>query len=735
MTKKFYSVVYWYTTDLNKKVFRVKNGSARRRANSAQEAAEARIKEQLTAKDSADPYTILHVEDVSDLCETGEKHESLSKLRKLEQSFLHTRQKKLGMWVPSENLASEWFFDVEQQSVDNVVKVGKKLINEYRHGVQALFDFPLFNYQEKIVDWAINQFKLKNDILINAIMRAGKCFISYEIARRLNVKNLLIVTAKVGVNDSWAALLPNGEESHVYYHNWKYNNYNDLKKKNISIDSQVNVFFVSLQYINTHFDSPSLLLQEIFSTNWDLVVFDEQHYATVTDNTQKFFDRLNFTKKIELSGTPYKTVLSGRYDTDSIYNFDYVDEQLIRKSSIGIEAEKFKYRADINYAMVNIPEKVKSYLGEDGFTFLKLFATENGNFINHVAVGEFIQFVISTYKNPPKKYKNYAGKLCEHTLWILPNDVSAINALEKFLLKHPFFSKRTIINASGKGVKDIQTVKNLIQNNKIVSGAGTITLTCGRFLEGTSVPEWWSVHQMNNDKSASDYFQGSFRCKTPYEVGRKESVVVFDYAPERFISVVYQYCEQVSIVYNKPVEQIINQWLSVSEVYDYVGNEWNILSGEDIASTFLSNIENHMDRIGNAINVNGIDDNIISLLIDKKKDTKSQSLISQINSNDILEGKNKVKLNNKKNNRAKEKDDITETLLRIKFALRQIFKLLDVAWAEGLSIKTIDDIINYKDVYVVYEITGLVPNDWKNLTQALNITAINRAIGQYNDYQ
>jgi len=65
-------------------------------------------------------------------------------------------------------------------------------------------------------------------------------------------------------------------------------------------------------------------------------------------------------------------------------------------------------------------------------------------------------------------------------------DVSAINAVEKTLNRVFVFSKRTIINASGVGVKDIQQVKDQIQRSNFDRiGAGTITLTCGRFLEGT----------------------------------------------------------------------------------------------------------------------------------------------------------------------------------------------------------------------------------------------------------
>jgi hypothetical protein len=734
---KYYCVMYWYTTKLNRKVHQVKNGSARRRANSAWEVAEQRIKEQLTAANSADPYEILYVDDVSDLCENGDKHESLSKLRQLEQSFLHPKQKRMGMWVPSDNTASEWFFDPKQESVDNVVNVGKQLMNEARHGVVALEDFPAFPYQQSIVDWADEQFKTKNDILVNAIMRAGKCFMTYEIARKIKAKTLLVVTAKVGVNDSWSSLLPNGEESHVNYSTWGYYDYKKIKHLNLSAD--VNVVFVSLQFINKHFDKPNTLLKDIFDINWDLVAFDEQHYATTTDNTQRLWGTLKFNKKVELSGTPYKTVLSGRYNQDSIYNFDYVEEQLLRQQALEtpdtVIAKAFKYRADINYAMINVTDKVKALLGEDGFTFPKLFATVDGEFKNTMAVNEFLTQVVKTYKTPPTRFNLFADKLSRHTLWILPNDVSAINALEQKLTEHPFFAKRKIINASGKGVKDIQTVKDAIQRDTIEGGVGTITLTCGRFLEGTSVPEWWSIHQMNNDKSAADYFQGSFRCKTPWATGNKTSVVVFDYAPERFVSVVYQHCEQVSLVGKRPVESIISEWLSVSEVYDYNGNEWNILSGTDISTRFLSDINNYMDRVGQAVLQNAITDEITELLENHKKDSNLVSATSQLNQNDTVTGSNKKRLNKKSNiTQHKAEDVVEETAQRIRYALKQIYELINIAWAEGATIETMTDVVSLRDGGLVKEITGLTPKEWKIILPAINVTSMNRAIGQFNAF-
>jgi hypothetical protein len=542
----------------------------------------------------------------------------------------------------------------------------------------------------------------------------------------------------VGVNDSWAELLPQGAATHVNYVDWHYHNYKKIKR--LELGHGVNVVFVSLQFLNTHWLKPNQLVKDILATHWDLVAFDEQHYATTTDNTERLWEGLNMAKKLELSGTPYKTVLSGRYEQDRVYNFDYVEEQLLRKAAQAdpnsVLAKAFKHRADINYAMITVPDRVKELIGEDGFTFPKLLATEQGQFKNTMAVNEFLTHVVKTYKTPPQRFNPQADRLSRHALWILPNDVAAITALANMLATHPFFGKRKIINASGKGVKDIQTVKNLIQRDGIEGGVGTITLTCGRFLEGTSVPEWWSVHQMNNDKSAADYFQGSFRCKTPNAADDKQSVVVYDYAPERFVSVVYQHCEQVSTITGTPTAALIAQWLAVSEVYDYDGNQWTTLDGEEISRRFLSDINNYMDRVGSAVERDAITEDIADLLASKKKDANQTRATSQLNKNDVLAGANKRVLKKPVSGWPKnDQDPQEEAVQRIRYALKQVFKLIDVAWSDSTTYTSLNDIAQAADPILVEDITGLTPTEWRKIMPAVNQITINRAMSQYNDFQ
>ena len=675
-----------------------------------------------------------------------QQQDSTSNSEKLEKIFersvpahitdhvLHKALQRNGYLRSRDDKNREWFdfpdCDTAKQASHTVRSVLNKIIN----GVEALEDWSSFEYQQKIIDWAVERSKVSNDILVNAIMRAGKCRISYEIARSLGAKKILIVTAKVGVNDSWASLLPGGEENHVDYAGWKYHNYK--KTKSLEFEG-TDVVFASLQFINKHMGTSNKLVNQIFGTEWDCVFFDEQHYATTTDNTQRLWNNLKFKLKVELSGTPYKTILSGRYNAEDTYNFDYIDEQTIRKQLLdagedNFLTQQFRKRADINYALVNVPNKVKAYLGDEGFTFAKLFATEDGVFKNVMGVTEFVNFLVKNYKKPPKRFANVADQLSRHTLFVLPDNVEAIGLFAKALQKHPFFTKRKIINASGKGVKSIAQVKEAIKRNDHEGGAGTITLTCGRFLEGTTVPEWWSVHQINNDKSASDYFQGSFRCKSPAD--QKESVVVFDYAPERFVSVVYDYCERTADATNKTTESVISEWLAVSDVYDYDGNNWNILTGAEISRRFLADITNHIDRIGTCIDSSAIDINIIELLQDKKKDANSHKSSTQMNSNEIEEGTNKKRSSTGEKNKSTEQDDVAVTVQRIRYSLKQIYKLADIAWANDFVFEKIQDVVNLEND-IVTQVTGLTTEEWSAIMDTINTVSANRALGQYYDYQ
>lgn len=624
----------------------------------------------------------------------------------------------------------EWIDFHGLANADDMKRVWNEAINYLTHGVRAPFNFANFDYQEQIVNWAVERFQSgNNDILINAIMRAGKCKISYEIAKKVSAKTILIVTAKPGVDDSWSELLPYGNKPHVNYVDWVYHSYNDYKTKPLEIkDHKVNVVFVSLQYINTHFASPTKLLETLFAVNWDVVFFDEQHYATQTVNTVNIFERLNYTRKVELSGTPYKTLLSGRFDKDNIANFDYIDEQKIRKTAdVNSDLYRaFEYRADINWSLITVPDNVKALLGEEGFTHAKLFATDKKSvFLNQPAVVEYIRFVQKrAYKNPPGRFMNIAN-LNRHTIWVMPDNVKAISAMEELLQADPYFGKFQIINGSGKGVKDITDVDKVIQ--KVESGkvdaSGTITLTCGRFLEGTTIPQWCAVHQMNDDRSASDYFQGSFRCKSAWPEGDKKSVMVFDYNPQRCIGVMYKHVIDTADRENGETnEQRFREWLSCSEVYDY-DNGWSVVDGSEIIKRANEDVEFHSEAFGDILpERKSIDSKVIAIMSKVDIGSKKKEVNTQINDNNLEEGKNHntVIVDGQATTDAAVDNVVESTIIKIKQSIKRIPALIYNTEFEPYKIHNVEDICNYPNSQFVKTHTGLNEEEWRILISTFN---------------
>lgn len=636
----------------------------------------------------------------------------------------------------------EWIDFDGLVSAEDMIRVWNEAINDCLYGIRAPHSFDPFGYQLDIVEWAKSRFDAgETDILINAIMRAGKCLISYEIARIIGAQKVLVITGKPGVDDSWAELLPFGEKPHINYSQWKYHTYNKFKKNLLMLNtSECDVVFISLQYLNRHIDSNKEIIETIKNVNWDIVFFDEQHWATQTENTVNIFENITYRYKVELSGTPYKTLLSGRYAEENIRNFDYIDEQQIRNQAAldkdSMLWKQFQYRADINWAMLSVPDKVKSLISqEDGFTHEKLFAVdETGEFINLRAVEEYLSFVKRVaYKNSPGKFAKIKN-LNQHSIWFLPANVRAIAALKVQLENDPYFSKYAILNASGGEVKDIDDVKTAIKNIEKLNKEGTITLTCDRFKEGVTVPQWQTVHQMNDNKSIESYLQGSFRCKSPWEEGKKESVLVYDYNPQRCIGTIYKIALD-SKAQGQSTQSRIAQWKAVSDLYDY-DSVWREVTGEEVIERANKDMSLHCDSFGDAeVPISAITQSVIDMM--SSKDGKgSVTAKSDLNDNGIETGSNKTVVKGQQSKPSKQqKNELAETQIKIKTAIKKIPTLLFNSKYHAVKIHSMKDLEKCFDPEFVNIHTGLTPSEWGVIIKLLPDSTqekINRRIDSFN---
>lgn len=723
---KYYCVVYWYTTPLNRTVHRVKNGSARRAANSSLEAAEIRIKEQITAANSADPYEILHVADVSDICETGDDNESLSRLRQLEQNWLHAKQKRAGTWVPSDKEKSEWFFDRKQESVDNVVEFGKSLLNEYRHGVSRPNAYLMREEQQDCHDQAVAHYQAGGTkFLMNAKMRFGKTFVSYQIMKTLAVRRVLVITYKPAVDASWREDL----ETHVDFDNWHYHSARtDYSNTNpIELDGTgVEILFASFQDLND-FDKPKW--QHALHYKYDLVVIDEMHYGSKTERAQDTLSRLQYDRILFVSGTPLKALMSGEFLEDEIYTWGYADEQAKRRQEqdTGWETELYRWLPVMKFHTFQVSEEAKklveAYNPEEGFTMTKMFGSEDGErFVDESAVKLFLDQVFGV--GVRKEHSPIRTFAVDHMLWVMPPNVKSATAMS-IMLEKRVGKDYKIINVSGDNISSLDRVKQLI-----MAYPKTITVTCGRFNTGVTVPEWDAVFMMDDTRAPETYFQTIFRCQSPDQRRFKEQCAVMDFNPQRCLEMIYEFAD-ITARPGESTQQAVRNFLSFAPVLDHSGNKPQEIEVDTVLD-MMAQTGGYAERFGSSIMCNW------ALLEDVKDkfygiDPEANAKVShEISDNDLEKGKNYESTNQAKQPSDPVESDKTQRELRQR-VVTMMRRLPTYLFVEEAQIDNCADIVQNNNNELFTETIGIDLKAFDDLCQGfINTNRLDRAIMAFN---
>ena len=154
--------------------------------------------------------------------------------------------------------------------------------------------------QYHAVDKTVEYFKAakKDDpsrppkFLWNAKMRFGKTFASYQLARKMGLKRVLVLTFKPAVESAWREDLV----SHVDFEGWQFVSNKDAHNNNVNIDQQFAmadksrpiVVFGSFQDLLGTNDAGGIKAKNEFihDTNWDLVIFDEYHFGAWRENAK-----------------------------------------------------------------------------------------------------------------------------------------------------------------------------------------------------------------------------------------------------------------------------------------------------------------------------------------------------------------------------------------------------------------------------------------------------------------
>jgi hypothetical protein len=486
-------------------------------------------------------------------------------------------------------LVRKKFSNTELEWVRCTLQDVKTVLNELRTG--QLFTgthhqtFPMRREQTEAVKvthayflsrWAEDMHAVPR-FLWNAKMRFGKTFATYQLARKLGAKRVLVVTFKPAVEDAWQSDL----ESHVDFDGWQY-----LSRNSDSDPSQISakkplVYFGSFQNLLGRDAAGNIKPKNewLHTLNWDLVVFDEYHFGAWRDTAKELFEgeeaavakketKLEYATGLEdvnedlgvlseketeflpittkaylyLSGTPFRALATGEFIEEQIFNWTYTDEQRAKKEFATKNAGKWNpYGAlpQMRLLTYQMPDELLAIAstGEfDEFDLNEFFAatgTGGDAHLKHksdvqkwldVIRGQYAPKAVESLKTgtrPPFPYSDVRLlPYLQHSFWFLPN-VAACHAMANLLAeKHnTFWHEYEVIVAAGAsagiGIDALPPVRKAI-------GSGfetkTITLSCGKLTTGVTVPQWSSILMLRNLRSPETYFQAAFRVQSPWSI-------------------------------------------------------------------------------------------------------------------------------------------------------------------------------------------------------------------------
>lgn len=487
----------------------------------------------------------------------------------------HAYLKKLG--IPREN-GTEWF------RIDPDIAY-KEFINfTQNHGIvtdnDSNFTIPykLRDEQAQAVNSAYNYFKShKNgEYLWNCKPRFGKTLSAYDLCMQLDAKNILIVTNRPAIANSWyqdyetffgphsgylfvSSVDGIKDRKYVLSRTEYLAKLNDLDADNV----KGCIEFVSLQdmkgsiYFGGRYDKLSEISAEQGMT-WDLLIIDEAHEGVDTYKTNTAFNHINRKYTLHLSGTPFKALANDKFPDNAIYNWTYADEQRKKRdwdpsNEIENPYENLPQLSLFTYQMSDIiQDKVRrgieladNDIEEYAFDLNEFFRTnESGKFVHDEDVDKFLD-ALTKQEKFPFSTPELRDEL-KHTFWLL-NRVSSAKALAKKLELHPIFKDYEIILAAGDGKLD-DDEENEKSFDKVTRAIKTydktITLSVGQLTTGVTIPEWTAVLMLSNMASPALYMQAAFRAQNPClfhdaqgNSYRKKNAYVFDFDPARTLTI------------------------------------------------------------------------------------------------------------------------------------------------------------------------------------------------------
>ena len=493
------------------------------------------------------------------------------------------RLKAKGFENPHFGSASEW---VHCKPIDVLTAITELRKGEVFSG-HHYQTFPMRPEQARAVDQTIGYFESiwEEDpdavprFLWNAKMRFGKTFTSYQFAKRMGAKRVLVVTFKPAVQDAWHEDLA----SHVDFDGWQYRNTDLMAEQGPGDPDKPLVYFGSFQDLLGRDNKTGLIKSKnewVHTINWDLVIFDEYHFGAWRESAKALFEGeeakvadkeldaefangaldtfdteldelgndeaefLPITTRsyLYLSGTPFKALATGEFIEEQIFNWTYTDEQEAKAQwELEHPGERNPYGSlpEMRLLTYQMPDDILSVAVQGEFDEFDLNAFfeatgegESARFVHESDVQKWLDLIrgehaptqldsLKAGSRPPFPYAD--ARLLpymQHSFWFLPSVASCCAMANMLRARHNTYwhSYKVVVAAGAKagiGVAALPPVRAAIEDGHDTK---TITLSCGKLTTGVTVKQWSAILMLRNLTSPETYFQAAFRVQSPWAI-------------------------------------------------------------------------------------------------------------------------------------------------------------------------------------------------------------------------
>ena len=514
----------------------------------------------------------------------------------------------------------EWFrvdLETAKKAIEAVINNEKNLLKK---DIKAHTPIIFRPEQEEAIDKTVKLFtstkkKEFSKMLWNAKMRFGKTVSALEVIRQCKFNKTIIITHRPVVDKGWEE-----DFNKIFYNekNFIYGSKKDSSLKELIVSKKKFVYFASIQDLRNSKTVGGIYDKndDVFDTEWDLVIVDEAHEGTTTALGDEVIKRLvksnssHNTKFLALSGTPFN-IIDEYNDEKCVYTWDYIMEQDSKEkwseNHFG-DSNPYEELPKMHIYTYNLGELLKTkYVEDKAFNFKEFFRTWTGNikidlkqmpknanigdFVHENDIISFLNLITkkdsqNNYPFATEKYRN----LFRHTLWMVPG-VKEAKALSELMKSHPVFGSTAfkIVNVAGDGDSEEENKDALNLVKTAIKEAGTegytITLSCGKLTTGVTIREWTAVMMLagSYSTSASTYLQTIFRVQSPCNLNGKikTDCYVFDFAPDRALKVI---AESVNIstkpgrINSEEKQKILGAFLNYCPVISLEGTKMKKLS-------------------------------------------------------------------------------------------------------------------------------------------------------------